>query len=192
MKKTTALLLFLLITVTSCDVVNQVGEVDRFAQCDFSINNVQITQLGNLYMAKYNSVSDFGFQEMLSLGQQLLTGELSAKLSVEIEAVNNQSAKAGISGLQWRLLMKNEEYGHGKINDYVEVLPGKSTNFTVGLNFDILKLLASENLQSILDLVFDIENEKKLKKLDIMLKVKPYYKYGDIIREYPGYLTIRP
>lgn len=192
MKKFIALFSILIITVTSCDVLNQVGEVSRFAQCDFSIYDVKITQIGNLNVSKYKSASDFGFQEMLSLGQQMLTGDMPAKLSVGIRAKNNQSSKAAISGLQWHVLMKNEEYGSGKLNKYVEVLPGQSTNFTVGLDFDLLKLLKSENLQSLLDLVFDIKNKEKLAKLDILLKVKPYYKVGSNTQEYPGFINIRP
>ncbi|MBL6944970.1 MAG: hypothetical protein ISR56_11470 [Bacteroidales bacterium] len=192
MKKLFALFIFLVIISSSCEVLEQISEVNRFAQCDFSIRNVQITKLGEIDVSKYKSASDLGFTEMLLLGQQLLSSELPAVLSVDIMAMNNQTSKAAISGLQWQLLMKDEQYGGGKLNQYVEVLPGHTTNFPVHVEFNLLKLLASENLQSIINLVFDIENKEKLKKLDIVLKVKPYYKYGNSIREYPGYLTIRP
>lgn len=192
MKKITALFLFLMVLTSSCDVLEQIGEANRFAQCNFLIKDVQITRIGGFDVSNYQSVSDFGFTETLSLGQQLLSGKLPAKLSVGIRAVNNQSSKAAISGLQWHLYMKGEKYGGGMLNQYVEVLPGQSTNFTVVVDFDILKLLASENLQSILDPVLDIENKEKLKILDIVLKVKPYYRSGNGTREYPGYLSIRP
>ena len=192
MKKLIVLVSFLIITVTSCDVLNQMGEVTNFVNCNFSINKVAINRLGGVDFTKYKSVSDVGFTEMLSLGQQVIAGNLNASLYVDIRAKNNQSSKAAISGLDWQLFMKNEQYGTGKLNEYVEVLPGQSTDFTVNVNFDLLKLLKSENLQTILDLVMDMDNKEKLQKLDIMLKVKPYYKSGGSIREYPGYLTIRP
>ena len=89
----------------------------------------------------------------MNFGQQFLSGEFPAKLSVEIRAVNNQSSKAAISGLHWKLYMKDEEYGDGDLNQFVEVLPGQSTDFTVVVDVDLLKLVASENLKSILDLV---------------------------------------
>ncbi len=192
MKKLIVLVSFLIITVTSCDVLNQMGEVTNFVNCNFSINKVAINRLGGVDFTKYKSVSDVGFTEMLSLGQQVIAGNLNASLYVDIRAKNNQSSKAAISGLDWQLFMKNEQYGTGKLNEYVEVLPGQSTDFTVNVNFDLLKLLKSENLQTILDLVMDMDNKEKLQKLDIMLKVKPYYKSGGSIREYPGYITIRP
>jgi hypothetical protein len=192
MKKVVILLLSIIISISSCDIINQFGEVKRFAECDFNISDVQIINLGGIDVSKYNTASDFGFTEMLILGQQLLKGELPSQISINIKAINNQTSKAAISGLQWQLLMKNEQYGSGKMNNYVEVLPSQSTVFPVVVNFDFLKLMQSESLQSIIDLVLDIENKEKLQKLDILLKVKPYYKNGDNIKEYPGYLSIRP
>jgi len=192
MKKLVILFLSITLITSSCDILEQMGEVATFVNCNFSVNKVRINKLGGFDFTKYNDVSDIGFTQMLSLGQQLIAGELPANLSVDIRAKNNQSAKASISGLDWQVFMKNEQYGSGKLNKYVEVLPGQSTDFTVNVNFDLLKLLTSENLQTILDLVMDMDNKEKLKKLDIMLKVKPYYKSGSSIREYPGFLTIRP
>lgn len=192
MKKLLLLISLVFIFNTSCDVLEQVNEVKTFVNCDFSVNNVNIDKVGGFDLTKYDNVSDIGFMEMLSMGQQIISDKLPAKLTVDIRAKNNQGSKASISGLDWQLFMKNEQYGSGKLNQYVEVLPGQSTDFIVNVDFDFLKLLKSENLQSILDLAMDLENKEKLKKLDIILKVKPYYKSGNNIREYPGYLTIRP
>ncbi len=192
MKRLIALLSIVTILVSSCDVLEQMNEVKQFANCDFSVKRVKINRLGGFDFSKYNSVSDVGFTQMVSLGQQLMSGKLPANLTVEINAKNSNSSKAAISGLDWQLYLKDEQYGSGKLNKYVEVLPGQQTSFIVNVEFDLLKLLASENLQSILDLVTDMDNKEKLQKLDIMLKVKPYYRSGNNIREYPGYLTIRP
>ncbi len=192
MKKLTILFFSIIIITTSCDVLEQMNEVKRFVNCNFKVNGVKINKLGGIDISKYNSVSDFNFTETISIGQKLASGNLSANLSVDIRATNNQSSKASISGLDWQVYMKNEKFGGGKLNKYVEVLPGKSSDFKVNVNFELMKLLKSENLQTILDLVMDMDNKEKLKKLDIMVKVKPYYKSGGSIREYPNYLTIRP
>ena len=60
------------------------------------------------------------------------------------------------------------------------------------MNFDLLKLMGNNNLQQVLDLVFNINDKEKLNKLDLKLQLKPYYKVGSEIQEYPGYITIRP
>jgi len=192
MKKIIVIFLTITIITSACDVLNQFSEVKRFAECDFYISDVKIINLGGIDISEYTSAGDFGFTEMLMLGQKLLTGKLPAIISVNVTAVNNQGSKAAISGLQWQLFMKDEQYGSSELNKYVEVLPSQTTVFPLSVNIDFLKLAQSESLQSIIDLVLDIENEEKLQKLDLLLKVKPYYKSGNSIEEYPGYLNIRP
>ncbi len=192
MKKYLIFSILITVFLNSCEVLEQMNEVKRFASCKFSVNEVQIKKLGGFDISEYNSVKDISITETLSLGHQVMSGKLPATISVDIRATNNDMSKAAISGLDWQLYMKNERYGSGKLNRYVEVLPGRSTDFNVDVTFDLLKLVTSNDLQAILDLVMDIDNREKLQKLDIMLKVKPYYKSGDKVREYPGFLTIRP
>lgn len=176
----------------SCGILNQANEAKQFALCEFSIIEVKLMKLGNVDVSEYKSADDVGLPDMLMLGQQFLSGKLSAKLSADIQIFNTQDTRAAISGLRWQLYMKGEEYGSGELTEYLEVLPGQIKDFTVVTDFDLLKMLTSEDLQSILDLVLDIENREKLEKLDISIRVKPYFKSGTTVKEYPGYITIRP
>ena len=192
MKRIFAILLLLLILSPSCGILNQAKEAKQFAFCEFSIVEAKLMKLGNVDVSEYTSTKDVGLTDMLMLGQQFLSGKLSASLSADIQVVNNQATKAAISGLRWQLYMKSEEYGGGELVKYIEVLPGETKYFTVVTDFNLLKLLTSEDLQSILDLVLDIENREKLQKLDISIRVKPYFKSGTTVKEYPGFITIRP
>lgn len=192
MKRLALFVSIILLSTTSCDVLQQMSEISSFAKCDFSINHVGVDKLGGIDVSSFSKDSDFEFTHVMYLGQQLLSGKLPAELVVGIEARNNQSKKAAISGFDWQIFMKNESYGQGSLNEYVEVMPGTSTDFKVKVNFDLVKLLHSEDIQSVIDLVLDIENREKLEKLDISVKIKPYYKSGGKIHEYPGFITIKP
>ncbi len=177
---------------TSCDVLQQAGDVVMFAQCDFSVDRVGMEKVGGISIKNIHRAEDLNPMELVGLTQQVLSGSLPVTLDVAIKATNNQSAKAGISGLDWELYMKDTRYGGGKLNSAVEVLPGQSTIFPVSVNFDLLKLVNNDNLQQILDLVFNINDKEKLKQLDLKLQLKPYYKVGSEVQEYPGYITVRP
>ncbi len=192
MKKLIGLLL-IVVAVTSCDVLSQMGEVKRFAECNFSVQSTQIVSLGNVDVSEYKSASDFNLSDMMILGQNLLSGKLKAGMEVNILARNNNTtSKASVSGLSWQLFMKNEQYGSGELSEYVEVLPGQSTVFPVKVEFDLLKIIKSDNIQTVINLVTDMDNREELEKLDISLKIKPRYKTASGVKEYPGYLTIRP
>lgn len=186
-----ALLSVLIVLATSCGMINQINEAKQFAFCDFSIREIKIVKLASIDVSEYRNVDDVSLTEILLLGQKIISGELPASLSVDINVVNNQDKNAAISGLSWQLFMKGEEYGNGELVEYLEILPGQSTDFKVMAEFNLMKLLASEDLQSVLDLALDIENREKLDKLDVSIKVKPYFKSGTTIKEYPGYITVR-
>jgi len=186
------ILLIGLFSINSCDVLQQASDVVQFVQCDFSIDHVKVEKIGGVSLANIKKPEDLGVINMMSLTQQVLAGSLSTTLNVGIKATNNQSLKAGISGLDWELYMKENKYGAGMINESVEILPYNSTIFPVTVEFDLLKLVTSDNIQQILDLVFDIDNKEKLNQLDLQLRLKPFYKVGSQVQEYPGFITIRP
>ena len=155
MKKLFLVSLSIIVGIASCDVLNQMGEVKRFAECRFEINSVKINKLGDVNLEKYQSAKDLNFMEAMALGQKILSGNLHAHMDVNITASNNESKKAAISGVEWQLFMKNEKYGEGALNEHIEVLPGSSASFDVDVTFDLLKLISSEELSTILDIVFN-------------------------------------
>ncbi len=178
--------------LSSCDALQQVSDTATFVQCDFSLANVKIDKIGGVSLANIQKPDDIGMLNMMALAQQVMAGSLPTTLSVGIKATNNQSLKAGISGLGWELYMKDHKYGAGMINDPVEIQPNSSTVFPVSVEFDILKIVTSSNIQQILDIVFDVDNKDKLNELDLQLRLQPSYKVGNQVQQYPGYITVRP
>lgn len=181
-----------LFMINSCDVLQQASDAAQFVQCDFSLSNVKIDKIGGVSLTNIKKPEDIGMMNVMALTQQVLSGSLPTTLNVGIKASNNQSSKAGISGLGWELYMKDQMYGSGKINDVVEILPNSSTVFPVSVEFDILNLVTSNNIQQILDIVFDVDNKDKLDDLDLQLRLKPSYRVGNQVQEYPGFITVRP
>jgi hypothetical protein len=88
--------------------------------------------------------------------------------------------------------MKDQKYGAGMINDPVEILPNSSTVFPISVEFDILNIVTSSNIQQILDIVFDVDNKDKFNELDLQLRLQPSYKVGDQVQQYPGFITVKP
>jgi hypothetical protein len=181
-----------LLTLGSCDALQQVSDTATFVQCDFSVADVKVDKIGGVSLANIKKPDDVGMLNMMSLAQQAMGGSLPTTLSVGIKATNNQSRVAGISGFAWELYMKDQEYGAGMINEAVTISPNSSTVFPVSVEFDILNIVTSSNIQQILDIVFNVDNQDKLNELDLELQLKPYYRVGSQVQEYPGVITIRP
>ena len=181
-----------MLSLCSCDALQQVSDTATFVQCDFSLANVKIDKVGGVSLANVTKPDDIGMLNMMALAQQVMAGSLPTTINVGIKATNNQSLKAGISGLGWELYMKDHKYGAGMISDPVEIQPNASTVFPVSVEFDILKIVTSSNIQQILDIVFDVDNKDKLNELDLQLRLQPSYRVGNQVQQYPGYITVRP
>ena len=191
-KKLWILLVVIVSTFTSCEVMEQVGQMQRFSECNFSITNVSVNSIAGIDLSNIHSESDLDMGKMLTLGQALAKGNLPADLTVTLKAENPNTKTAAISGLDWEVLMKDVSYGSGKLNQRIEVEPGATTTFPLNVNFDLMKVITSESINDLVAFILDSKNKEKLKKLDIKAKIRPWYQSGNEIKPAPAFITIRP
>jgi len=175
---------------SSCSVLEQAQNIQRFIECEFTLDNIHVVEIGGIKVSSLKSPDDIGFLGMMSLTNQLINGSLPARISIELKASNNNSSMASIAGMEWKILMKEEDFLAGEINDYIEVQPNSSTVFPVHVDLDILQLFQSETLPQLLNFVFSDNKAEELKKMSVGIQIKPYYRVGSVIQKYPGYLNI--
>jgi len=187
-------LVLLLVTGTnSCDVLEQVGETERFVQCDFSLNGVRVVEMGGIDLRNVNSASDLGLGDMMSLSQRFINGNLPATLEVDVNARNSSTKVAGIAGMAWKVFLDESEFVGGQFNQSIQVFANSSTNFPIRVQVDLIKMLQSESLPKILNLIFGMKDNTKLRELGLSVKLKPAYKTSSgAVIEFPLWITIRP
>ena len=181
-----------LVTFSSCDVLEQVNEYNRFIQCDFSLVNIKVLEIGGIDISSLGDKGDLGIKDMMTITNMLYSGDFPAKMSVNLKAANKNPKKAAIAGMEWQLLMKGKNMLSGMVEKEIAVAPYGSTDFPVILNVDLFKLLKSKPLPQIMVFAFGNNQYEQLEKLGVEIKIKPYYHTGSGIKKYPGYLTIRP
>ncbi|NOY49674.1 MAG: hypothetical protein GXO88_03790 [Chlorobi bacterium] len=186
------LLLVVGLIINSCSILNQAGEYDRFVNSVFTLKSVKALELGGVGLSGINDKSSFNAGDIMTLTGRLFSGSMPAKLMAEIEVRNNTDKIAAISGMEWKLLLKDQIYATGQVDDRVEVKPNSSKTFKLRADVDLLKVLSSESLPQIIKVVTNINDARELKKLGVELRIKPYYKSGANIKKYPGYISLKP
>lgn len=176
----------------SCGLLNQAGEYDRFVNSNFTLSSVEIIEIGGVDISEVDDKAGLNVGDIMTLTGRVFSGEMPSKLKVYIKVDNNTDEVAAISGMDWKLFMKDVEYANGIIDRRVEVKPYSTKIFPVKADVDLMKILKSESLPQILKVVFDINDIEAVKKLDIELKIKPYYKSGTKLKKYPGYISLKP
>lgn len=176
----------------SCTVLDQAQEYQRFIQCDFSLYTVRVLDVNGIDVMNISKPEDIPFLQLMSLSQTVMSGSLPATISVEFNAKNNQAEKASISGVQWRIMLKEKEFLSGMLDKSVEVHGNSQTVFPVKTDIDILKLAQSKSLNQVWDLVFATDKKKALQEMGVSFQIKPMYKVAGEVFEYPGFIAINP
>jgi hypothetical protein len=179
--------------MSSCELLEQVAETERFTQCQFTLTGVRITEISGVSFENVRSASDLNLGDMMTLGQRIINGSLPAKMEVDVNARNNQSKSAGISGMDWKVFIDDAEFVGGQLNRGVQVLPTRSENFPIVVQVDLLKMLQQESLPKILNMVFGMNDNTQLRELGLSVKIKPSYKTpSGSIKQMPNWITIQP
>jgi hypothetical protein len=178
--------------VNSCGILDQAGEYQRFVNSNFRLVNVEVLNISGVDVRNIKNASDLNMGDIMTLTGKMFNGGLPTKLKVNLEVENTSSKKASFSGMEWKFLMKDIEYTSGTLNKGVEVMPYSKKRFSVDANIDLLKILQSESLPQILNVVFNMDDREELKKLGLELKIKPYFNTASGQIKYPSYFTLKP
>jgi len=187
-----SLLFVIAIVLNSCSILNQAGEYERFIGSSFTIENVEATELGGVDISELDDSQGLNAGDIMTLTGRLFSGNMPLKLNVFIEVYNINDRMAAISGMDWKFMMGETEYAAGSFDDRIEVEPYSKKVFKVKTQLNLLDVLNSESLPQIIKVARNINDEEEVKKLDIKLKIKPYYKTSSGIKKLPTYITLKP
>lgn len=182
----------IVLTFSSCNILEQAQEYERFIQCNFSLSNIEVLEISGVDISSLSSKGDIGMMDMMNITKQLFSSNFPAKLSIDLKASNKDIQQASIAGLDWKILMDGEELASGLVDQEVLVKPQSSTTFPVIVQVDLMRLLRSESLGKIMAFAFGENQYEEISKLGAEINIKPYYKTKSGIKKYPGYLTIKP
>lgn len=187
-----SLIFLVLVIINSCSILNQAGEYERFIGSSFTLINVEATELGGVDISDLNDSQSLNAGDIMTLTGRLFSGNMPLKLNVFIEVNNINDKMAAISGMDWKFMMGETEYAAGSFDNRIEVKPYSKKVFKVNTQLNLLDVLNSGSLPQIIKVARNINDEEEVKKLDIKLKIKPYYKTSSGIKKLPTYITLKP
>lgn len=190
MKKFLFLLIFIVSMTTSCSILQQTREYERFVQCDFSLHSFEITELSGIKLADIKTPDKLGMMAIMKLTGELMKGNITGMFKINISAQNYSGKTAAVSGFDWILIKKDQELFSGTMDQPVDIAPHDENIFPMVTEINILKLFDSQSLSTLINFVTSKDKNEVLAKEEIKIRIKPYYRLGSKMHKYPGYLTI--
>jgi len=186
-----AIIVFLLL-LGSCGLFNQARDFERFTQSKFDVNSLDVESISGIDFTHVKQFSDLNFKDLIVLSNGLLSSHLPAKVRLNIGVTNLSDETASVSGMDWIILQKKQEIASGKLDSAVVVAGHGRTSFDINADVNLATILKLNSVNQILSVMSGNLDSKTLQKMQLSVRLKPYYKLGNKIKKYPDYLTITP
>lgn len=183
------LILFVMIGLTSCDVLFQMQQMANFANCTFNFDSVNSVQMLGMNLRKGMTKSDLSVGQLLQLTNALLSKSLPVTFNVNIDVNNPNSTDASMTKMDYILTLNEKKVISTTLNNQISVPANSSNVVTIPVTTDLFELFSGESADAILNLAFKLAGASS-DPVNVGLKVKPYITVGGQQLAYPDYITM--
>ncbi|MBE0661772.1 MAG: LEA type 2 family protein [Bacteroidales bacterium] len=190
MKKILLAIFSLILILPSCDILQQVGEMQMLSKCEFRINTVTDIHLAGVNVSNKQDISDVNTMDVLMLTNGVLSNNLPLNLKLNLQVKNPNDQTASLNRIDWVLFIDDLQMIEGTINERFSVGPNATSMLPVQIGFNLAEALSDERADTIIDFALGLA-EGSGKTTRVMIKLKPSVMVGQRSIMYPGWIEVR-
>lgn len=183
------LMMALTASFSSCDVLDQMSQVQQLSQCKFDINGVDQVHLAGIELQSNMSRKDLNAAQIMQLTAALFQNKLPLDFDVMLKIDNPNNKPAAMTRMDYELFIDGKQLLTGQMMESVSIAAGGQKIVAMPVQLDLLKALSGETKDAVVNLGFKLTGDAS-QPSQIMLKVKPYINVGGRAIAYPGFLNI--
>ncbi len=188
------LLLFFLSTIfvlSSCDVLQQASQISNLSKCEFRLESVQQLNLAGINVQNIKNISDLNMMDAGRLAMAVSTQQLPLDFTLNIEAKNPNTASAGMTKIDWILLIDDIEMTQGILDKQVSIPANNGTTIIpMQMHIDLKKALSGKSADAVINFGLNLAGAGN-KPTRFTLRMKPTITVSGFPITYPGYLNIK-
>ena len=187
--KRTFIILFVGLSLASCDVLTQVAQMANFANCSFNFNSVNQIQMLGMNLSKGMTKENLNVSQLLALTNALMNKSLPVTFNVNLDVSNPNSIAASMAKMDYILTLNGKQVISTTMNQAVNV-PAKASNvISIPISTDLFQLFSGESADAIVNLAFKLAGANS-NPINVGLKVKPYISINGQQLAYPDYISM--
>ncbi len=181
----------LLVSIQSCDVLQQAQQVGNLINCTFNLKTVEGLNLAGVNVQNIQSMNTLNVMDAAQLTSALLGNSLPLTFTLNVDAKNPNSTPAGMSQLDWILMIDDIEMTHGLLNKKITIPANNGkTTIPIQMSIDLKKAIKNQSGNALLNFAMNLAGAGN-KPTRFALKVKPTISVNGYSLSYPAYLTIK-
>ena len=107
--KKSLIILFVMVGLSSCEVLNQVAQMANFANCKFNFNSVDQIQMLGVNLHKGMTKSDLNITQLAQLTTSILSKKLPVTFNVNVGVNNPNSIAAAMAKMDYIITLNGKE-----------------------------------------------------------------------------------
>ena len=183
----------ILITISlgSCEVLQQVQQVGNLAKCEFKLESVQQLTLAGINVQQVSKISDLSLFDAGRIITAVKTQQFPLDFTLNIAARNPNSSAAGMTRIDWILLIDDLEMTRGTLDQQVTI-PANNGIATIPMkmHFDLKQALSGKNTDAIINFGLNLAGAGNT-PTRFTLQMKPTISVNGFPITYPGYLNVK-
>lgn len=181
--------LFIVLGITSCDVLNQVAQIANFANCKFNFESVDQIKMLDVQLSRGMTKSDLNIAQLASLTNAILKKQLPVSFNVNLDVNNPNSIPAAMSKMDYILTLNGKEVIATSLNKSINIGANSNSIVNIPVQTDLFQLFSGESADAIVNLAFKLAGVSS-DPVNVGLKVKPYITIGNQQLAYPDYISL--
>jgi len=179
-----------MVFIQSCDLLQQAGQMATLTKCEFRLQSVNQLTLAGINVQSIKKFSDLSLIDAGKITASLASGTLPLSFTLNMEAKNPNRATAGITKIDWILLIDGIEMTRGLVEQQVTIPPNNGISvIPVKMNLDLKKALSGQSADAILNFGLNLAGVGNT-PTRFTMKLQPTLNVASVPVTYPGYITI--
>ncbi len=187
--KKTLMILFVMMGLASCEVLNQVAQMANFAKCSFNFNSVNQIKMLGVDLSRGMSKTDLNAAQLLNLANSIMQKKLPVTFNVNVNVSNPNAIAAAMSKMDYILTLNGKEVVSTTMNNGLNVPANSSSVISIPISTDLFQLFSGESADAIVNLAFKLAGASS-DPVNVGLKVKPYISINGQSLAYPDFITM--
>ncbi|NVO18377.1 MAG: hypothetical protein HXX13_01680 [Bacteroidetes bacterium] len=192
MKKVLAALtlLSIIFLIPSCEILQQAQQLGTLAKCDFRLQSVNQLSLAGINVQNIHKLSDLSLLDAGRLTTAVATGNFPLDFTLNIEAKNPNPADAGLTKMDWILLIDNIEMTRGVVDQKVTIPANNGISvIPMKMHVDLKQALSGKGADAIINFGLNLAGAGN-KPTRFTMKLQPTINIANFPITYPGYITV--
>jgi hypothetical protein len=177
--------------LTSCDVLNQVSQMSNLTRCEFRLESVQQLTLAGVNVQNVKKLSDLNFMDGAKLATAVTSQQFPLDFTLNIEVKNPNTSPAGMTKIDWILLIDDIEMTQGILEKQVTIPANNGSAIVpMQMHVDMKKALSGKSADAIINFGMNLAGVGNM-PTRFTLKMKPTMTINGFPITYPGYLSVK-